>query len=451
MSLHLCDIDCKEDCPGKVADAKMKQVSRGALICFLTGTFFGFLVGFHSRFITTLPSFFQKTKSFNPILSKTLPLCKVCQEDLYHHVREPVQFLGPLYGDWLSQYDKCMSRPMRYQFSLNGTIGISGKSPSQEGNPDTTPLHTAAPSQVYAPLSSSRKDLFGARNGTSYVWSKELLDYLISEVVAGKDISCNDYPQSATDVGYALELLNVGPNDRLLVGGSISPWVEAIALHQGAGHVTTVDYNVPYCDGCHERLETIHMNTLMLKSTPAEYSHIISYSSIEHDGLGRYGDPLNPYGDLEAMREFWSLLRVGGILLLAVPMWEKDQLAQLLARLYGPIRLPWLVRGWEYLGCVNRGVWSTKVPLHRSNNWGWHPIVALRKTAEVMPSTSSCTLDCTNSSLPENKLHDYNACRPSRDCGDVSRHWPLLQKRHIRGNEKSNADDYFILNQTATP
>jgi len=62
----------------------------------------------------------------------------------------------------------------------------------------------------------------------------------------------------------------------------------------------------------------MHMNTLLRKGTPAGYSHIVSYSSIEHDGLGRYGDPLNPFGDLEAMKVFWSLLRVGGILLVAV-------------------------------------------------------------------------------------------------------------------------------------
>jgi hypothetical protein len=186
------------------------------------------------------------------------------------------------------------------------------------------------------------------------------------------------------------------------------------------------------------------MNTLMHKSTPAEYSHIVSYSSIEHDGLGRYGDPLNPYGDLEAMKEFWSLLRVGGVLLLAVPIWETDSLSQLLARLYGPIRLPLLIEGWEYLGCVNRGVWSTKVPLHKGD-WGWHPIIALRKTSQVQPIASACTLDCTNSSLKENKLLGYSACRPSQECNDLSRHWPSLQKKYIRGE---GTPDYWILNKT---
>ena len=61
-------------------------------------------------------------------------------------------------------------------------------------------------------------------------------------------------------------------------------------LHVNPGsRVTTVDYNVPLCNDCHPRLQTMHVNVLMQRRTPAGYSHIVSYSSIEHDGLGRYG------------------------------------------------------------------------------------------------------------------------------------------------------------------
>ena len=49
------------------------------------------------------------------------------------------------------------------------------------------------------------------------------------------------------------------------------------------------------------------------------FTAIISYSSIEHDGLGRYGDPINPGGDVAAMREFWRWIRPGGLLYLGVP------------------------------------------------------------------------------------------------------------------------------------
>jgi SAM-dependent methyltransferase len=41
---------------------------------------------------------------------------------------------------------------------------------------------------------------------------------------------------------------------------------------------------------------------------------------IEHVGLGRYGDPLNPDGDLKAMAELGRVLAPGGNLLVAVPV-----------------------------------------------------------------------------------------------------------------------------------
>jgi hypothetical protein len=352
--------------------------------------------------------------------------CKVCEEDKYWYMRRRVPFLGHLSAGWLEQFHACLPARMRYQFTMNGTIGVSGSPPSDEGGPAKLHPDVGGPGQIYSPL-NERKDLFGARKGSSIIWSKALLDYLIGEVEQGKDISCDDYPESALDVGWTLKLLGAGMNDRLLVGGSISPWVEAVALHANVGQVTTVDFQAPYCDNCHPRLRTMGMETLMLRSTPAGYSIIVSYSSIEHDGLGRYGDPMDPYGDQHAMNEFWNLLQDDGILLLGVPLWPDDQLAHLLARLYGPIRLPWLINGWEYLGCVNRGVWSTLVPF--KEDWGWHPIIALRKKTSPNSDVGrrTCTLNCTDSTKVSNKLLQFPACRPSDGCGDdLSRHWPRL-------------------------
>jgi SAM-dependent methyltransferase len=41
---------------------------------------------------------------------------------------------------------------------------------------------------------------------------------------------------------------------------------------------------------------------------------------VEHIGLGRYGDPLDPDGDLKAMRELSRVLAPGGNLLFVVPI-----------------------------------------------------------------------------------------------------------------------------------
>ena len=43
-------------------------------------------------------------------------------------------------------------------------------------------------------------------------------------------------------------------------------------------------------------------------------------SSLDHDGLGRYGDPINPTADVEAMQRLRCLLRDHGLLFLTVPV-----------------------------------------------------------------------------------------------------------------------------------
>ena len=46
------------------------------------------------------------------------------------------------------------------------------------------------------------------------------------------------------------------------------------------------------------------------------------FCSFDHDGLGRYGDPVNPDADLEAMQNARRLLRPGHKMFLTVPIGE---------------------------------------------------------------------------------------------------------------------------------
>ena len=60
-----------------------------------------------------------------------------------------------------------------------------------------------------------------------------------------------------------------------------------------------------------------------LTALPFENDSLSSLScmhTVEHIGLGRYGDPLDPEGDLKAMRELRRVLAPGGNLLFAVPI-----------------------------------------------------------------------------------------------------------------------------------
>jgi len=60
-----------------------------------------------------------------------------------------------------------------------------------------------------------------------------------------------------------------------------------------------------------------------LASLPFEDGSLSSLSCmhvVEHVGLGRYGDPLDPDGDLKAMAELQRVLAAGGSLLFVVPV-----------------------------------------------------------------------------------------------------------------------------------
>lgn len=127
----------------------------------------------------------------------------------------------------------------------------------------------------------------------------------------------------------------------VVIIGSASPWYESIVIAFG-GHPTTIEYNTLTTDD--PRL------TVM---TPDEYQQnhklfdvMLSISSIEHDGLGRYGDPINPNADLEFMHRAKAMLKPSGHMLLAVPI-GRDALTWNLHRIYGRLRLPLLLKEWK--------------------------------------------------------------------------------------------------------
>ena len=45
----------------------------------------------------------------------------------------------------------------------------------------------------------------------------------------------------------------------------------------------------------------------------------MTFSSVEHSGLGRYGDALNPWGDILTIAKALCVTREGGSLTIGVP------------------------------------------------------------------------------------------------------------------------------------
>jgi hypothetical protein len=133
-----------------------------------------------------------------------------------------------------------------------------------------------------------------------------------------------------------------------LKGKSVLIWglaglnCEAMVLWQGAERVYVVDYNKPICE--HDKITVMNHEELIKSGIKTDVA--ISFSSFEHDGLGRYGDPLNPNGDLEAMQTARNFLKDDGYMLFGVPQGQ-DCLVWNAHRIYGEIRLPLLLKGWK--------------------------------------------------------------------------------------------------------
>ena len=125
--------------------------------------------------------------------------------------------------------------------------------------------------------------------------------------------------------------------------GSITPWYEATLLHFGA-KPTTLDYNTILTHT--DRIETLVVPEVKLDEL--QFDAALSISSFEHDGLGAYGDPLDPDGDLHAMKRLKKIVKPGGLLYLNVPT-GPDQLMWNRARVYGKARLPLLMEGWTWV------------------------------------------------------------------------------------------------------
>lgn len=219
-----------------------------------------------------------------------------------------------------------------------------------------------------------------------------IIDYYMNGVVKNVELPDwnNDYIQSYIDVynnfaifernireSYSygsmlhLQAINKYPikGMNIAVIGSLTPWIEAILLNNGAKHVTTVEYNVPICN--HDKIRCISYDDFC--NSDDEYDAIFSYSSIEHSGLGRYGDELNPTGDIETLINIKDHLKKDGLLYLGIPV-GKDCVCFNAHRIYGEKRLKLieeLFEEVEWIGVVLKN-YIYEVELM---SWGPQPII----------------------------------------------------------------------------
>ena len=148
-------------------------------------------------------------------------------------------------------------------------------------------------------------------------------------------------------------------------------------------------------------------------------------------GLGRYGDPLDPDGDLAAMKEAYIKLKEGGSMLVAVPAGPSDEMIWYSSRIYGPLRLPLLCEGWEYHGLVDRTRVYGPNDLFKLEDiqggrpsWEAQPVILLRKpigAANLLDQHYAMYGDMANKHNPMHNTDVVNTLRCKRSyCGRAS-------------------------------
>lgn len=166
---------------------------------------------------------------------------------------------------------------------------------------------------------------YAGQKAKTSLWTREKIEQWARE--CGEGSLKGTYGVGATRAVYAgLQRVPGLQEGSILVIGSENPWVEACALQAGARHVTTIEYGAILSE--HPKVTTMTPDAArrsFLNGSLLLFDAVVTYSSVEHSGLGRYGDALNPWGDLQAMARAWCVCKPGGGLLLGVMEAPRDR------------------------------------------------------------------------------------------------------------------------------
>jgi hypothetical protein len=180
--------------------------------------------------------------------------------------------------------------------------------------------------------------------GLTPTWEEDMVNDWAFQCAKG--ILEGNYGKQETS--FLLQGLLQVPNlssSSVLVIGSENPWVEACVLSTGVSNITTLEYGK--IDSRHPKIKTI--TPYEIRGRYADFFQsfdvIVTFSSVEHAGLGRYGDKLNPWGDRQAVARAWCATKPGGYMVIGVP-YGRDSIEYNAHRIYGSVMYPHLVANW---------------------------------------------------------------------------------------------------------
>jgi hypothetical protein len=199
--------------------------------------------------------------------------------------------------------------------------------------PAALPISSAT--RLYHRLLALPLILFGAypRRGRTLRLLPRYLDERAAFIAAGGRVS-HEYPiledykeQAGTARGHyfhqdllvATLIQQAEPRRHIDVGSRIDGFVAHVAAFRP---IEIIDIRPVQLAG-HERIRYVQGNLMELD--PALHGACDSLSclhALEHFGLGRYGDPIDPQGHLTGFRNLGKMLQAGGTLYLSFPIGE---------------------------------------------------------------------------------------------------------------------------------
>ena len=127
----------------------------------------------------------------------------------------------------------------------------------------------------------------------------------------------------------------------------------AMALHVGFSDVTVFDVRLSDCN--HPHIHSICQSLGPDTEWREEKFDIVTcFSTLEHCGLGRYGDKLDPWGDFNLVKGIKKILKPNGKLIVSFPI-GRGVLYNNLHRVYSKFRLDNMLSGFKLL-------WNSKFP-----------------------------------------------------------------------------------------
>jgi hypothetical protein len=185
-------------------------------------------------------------------------------------------------------------------------------------------------------------------DGDGFNWPQSQLDEL-----AAAPSTCGMYFQDQCEKAFSIYSRFIKDKYGMVIG-SQSPWAEALGFRYGAARMITYEYMKIVTS--HPKLSTITPSEAAAKYLAGKFEpvdFIFTYSSLEHDGLGRYGDPINAFGDFESIAKMHCMLKPNGILFFGVPI-GMDEVLYNAHRVYGSRRLSVVLSlGFRLVDIVN--------------------------------------------------------------------------------------------------